>query len=132
MTNKERVQAIYAAFGRGDIPAILAQLSPAVDWDYAYPGIEVPWLQPRRGREGAGQFFAALAALEFHRFEITALAEAPGLVVALADLACTVKATGKPLREDGEAHLWFFDDSGQVTRFRHCADTAQHLAALRR
>jgi uncharacterized protein len=131
MTNKERVQAIYAAFGRGDVPAILAHLSPTVDWDYAYAGIEVPWLQPRRGREGAGQFFAALAALQFHRFEITAIAEAPGLVIALVDLDCTVNATGKTIRENGEAHLWHFDDQGQVARFRHCADTAQHLSALR-
>lgn len=36
MDNKQIVQTIYAAFGRGDIPAILEQLDDNVDWEYGY------------------------------------------------------------------------------------------------
>lgn len=32
MTPIERVQQIHAAFGRGDIPAILAALADDVEW----------------------------------------------------------------------------------------------------
>ncbi|MFL6203479.1 MAG: nuclear transport factor 2 family protein [Thermoanaerobaculia bacterium] len=69
MTGKETVQEIYAAFGRGDVPAILERLAPDVEWEYGASPTEVPWLQPRQGRAGAAEFFASLANLEFHRFE---------------------------------------------------------------
>ncbi len=32
VTNKQLVQSLYSAFGRRDIPAILAMLSPDVEW----------------------------------------------------------------------------------------------------
>lgn len=53
-------------------------------------------------------------------------------MVALFDLEVTVKDTGKRIVEQGEAHIWHFDDSGMVIRFRHCADTLQHAMALRK
>ena len=48
MSNIPTVQDIYAAFGRGDVPAILAQLAEDVDWEYGMADAGVPWLQPRR------------------------------------------------------------------------------------
>ena len=131
MTNRDRVQAIYAAFGRQDVPAILERLAEEVAWDYAYAPGEVPWLQPQHGRAGAATFFASLALLEIQRFEPKALLEGPGVVVALIDFDATVKATGHPIRERDEAHVWFFDGAGRVSRFRHCADTGQHMSAFR-
>ena len=32
---------------------------------------------------------------------------------------------------DEEMHLWTFDESGRVVRFRHYLDTAKHIAAAR-
>jgi uncharacterized protein len=32
---------------------------------------------------------------------------------------------------DEEIHLWTFDASGKVTRFRHDTDTAKHIRAAR-
>lgn len=131
MTPRETVQSIYAAFGRGDIPAILATMAEDVDWEYnAFPN-PVPWLQPRRGRAGVQAFFEALAALEFNQFEPRHfLAEGP-LVVALCDVTLTVKATGKQIVEPEEVHIWHFDDQGRVARFRHRSDTWQMAQALR-
>lgn len=37
------VQGIYQAFGRGDVPAILAQLAPNVEWEYGINSTDVPW-----------------------------------------------------------------------------------------
>jgi ketosteroid isomerase-like protein len=50
MNLSDNVQNIYAAFGRGDIPAILERLAPDVEWEYGVESTNVPWLQPRCGR----------------------------------------------------------------------------------
>jgi ketosteroid isomerase-like protein len=135
MSNVTAVRSIYAAFGRGDILAILDKLAEDVDWDYAYRAVAnpIPWLQPQRGKEGAAAFFRALQEnLEIHRFAVSAPAEGSDLVVALFDIEATVKATGKRFVEQDEAHVWRFNDAGKVNRFRHCADTYQQAVALNR
>ncbi len=134
MSHAQTVRTIYAAFQRGDIPAILEQLAEDVEWDFAYPAsYAIPWLLPRRGRAAVAGFFQAVADhLDFSRFEIEhLLAEGP-VVVALASLDATVKPTGRPIRESEEAHIWHFDERGKVRRFRHAADTLQHHRALQR
>jgi uncharacterized protein len=46
------VQEIYAAFGRGDVPAILDRLAEDVAWETTGTSVheDVPWLLPRVGR----------------------------------------------------------------------------------
>jgi uncharacterized protein len=127
MTCKETVQEIYAAFGRGDVPAILERLAPDVEWEYDASPTEVPWLQPRQGRAGAAEFFASLENLEFHRFELKMLLEEGATVMALLDAEATVRKTGLRFHELDEIHLWHFGDDGLVARFRHRVDTLRHL-----
>ena len=131
MSHKKTVEKIYEAFGRGDIPAILNQLAGDVEWEYAYREAPnpVPWLQPRNGRNAAGLFFESLGAVEFHGFTPTAILENGKIVVALINIEFTVKKTGKRVVETDEAHVWHFNDAGKVARFRHCADTFQHVMA---
>lgn len=52
MSNKQTVQNIYAAFGKGDMPAILDQLTDDIDWEYGYRRAPnpVPWLQPKENK----------------------------------------------------------------------------------
>jgi ketosteroid isomerase-like protein len=133
MTPLETVQHMYAAFGRGDVPAILACLAEDVQWEYGERGpspAPVPWLQPRRGRDAVIGFFEALTALEFSRFVPHKLLADGPLVVALIDLEATVRATGRTVVEDDEVHLWHFDAAGKVCRFRHRADSWVHAVAL--
>ena len=129
--NLNTVRAIYEAFGRGDIPAILAKLDENVEWEYGIATREVPWLLPRRGVKGAGEFFESLAAIEFHSFVPKAILAGENVVVALVDLSFTVKKTGKKVVEEDETHVWRFNEAGKVVRFRHCADTHQHVQAYR-
>ncbi len=131
MGNLETVQHIYAAFGRGDVPAILAHLADSVEWEYGLRSTDVPWLQPRQGRAEVPRFFASLSDLEFHHFQPKTFLEQDDVVVVLVDLEATVKATGKRIVEEDEVHLWYFNEAGQVRKFRHRADTHQHWAALR-
>lgn len=129
MSYKETVQEMYAAFGRGDVPAILERLSPDVEWEYDASPTEVPWLQPRQGRAGAAEFFASLANLEFHHFEPKLILAEGSTVVAVVDVDATVRKTGLRAREVDEVHIWHFGDDGLVTRFRHRADTLKQLRA---
>ncbi len=129
MSHTETVQAIYQAFGRGDVAAILEHLAEDVEWEYGVNSTDVPWLQPRRGRAGVVGFFEALGALDFQRFQPTALLEQGNVVVALLDLEATVRGTGRRVLEEDEVHIWRFDRAGKVRRFRHRADTHQHWTA---
>ena len=132
MSNIETVQSIYAAFGRGDVEAILGRLSESVEWEYGTPSTDVPWLQPRTGRAGAAEFFGTLRALEFRRFDVKLVAESGSTVIALVDLEAVVTATGKTFVEEDEAHIWHFGADGMVSRFRHRVDTHLQWLACQR
>lgn len=131
MNNMQTIQEIYAAFGRGDVPAILARLAESVDWEYGAKHSEVPWLQRRQGRDGAAAFFASLGGMQIHSFTPKAFLDGGSFVVVLVDIEFTVVATGKRVVEEDEVHLWHFDEQGQVARFRHRVDTLQHALACR-
>ena len=132
MDNLKTTQEIYAAFGRGDIAAILSRLSESVDWEYAATSNDAPWLQHGRGREGAGAFFASLAGMDIQRFGVNSILAGDNLTVALVNIEFTVKATGKRVVEEDEVHIWHFDANGQVARFRHRVDTLAHHRACQR
>ena len=128
MSNSEVVGRIYEAFARGDVPAILEHLAEDVEWEYGVNSTSVPWLQPRRGRREVPGFFEALAGVELHRFVPKMFLQSGDVVVVLVDVELTVRATGRRVVEDDEVHIWHFA-SGKVARFRHRADTHQHLRA---
>ncbi|MCW5632724.1 MAG: nuclear transport factor 2 family protein [Rubrivivax sp.] len=131
MTPIERIQQIYAAFGRGDIPAIQAALAEDVQWEYnAFPN-PAPWLQPITGRANVTRFFEALGAIELTQFEPKHFFSEGNLVVDLVDVAFTVRATGKRVVEPEAVHIWHLNDAGLVTRFRHRVDTWQTAQALK-
>lgn len=127
----EGVRLIYAAFGRGDMPAILASLVDDVDCEHdAFPS-RVPWLQLLKGRDSVLTFFQALnASVESTRFQPTHFLADGNTAVCLLDVAFTVKATGKRVNGPDEVHIWRGNDQGKVHRFRHRTDTWQCMAAL--
>jgi ketosteroid isomerase-like protein len=136
MGNRETVQAMYEAFGRGDVPAILERVSEDVRWE-SFPNgnagqdAGVPWLAERRGRDGVAEFFAIVGeAHEYHSFECKAvLADADETyVAALIEIDVTVRATGHRLRDE-HIHLWTFGDDGLVTALQHHVDTVKHARA---
>ena len=131
MTPKETVQHIYAAFGRGDVPAILACLAEDIEWEYGTAPNPVPWLQPLRGRAEVPRFFETLGSqVEFRSFMPKQIIAEGNLVVGLIDLDATVRATGKRVVETDEVHLWHFNAQGLAQRFRHRADSWHHAMAL--
>jgi ketosteroid isomerase-like protein len=129
VVHADTVRAIYQAFGRGDVNAILNYLADDIEWEYGPNSTDVPWLQPLRGRAQIPSFFESLRAIEFHRFEPTIFLENGYVVVALVDLEATVRATGRRIVEVDEVHIWHFDSDGKVIKFRHRIDTHQQWVA---
>jgi ketosteroid isomerase-like protein len=128
MSNLDTVQAIYAAFGRGDVEAILDQLADDVAWDHDAPSYGVPLFEPGTGKEHARRFFEATAALEFHRFEPTNFLVGGNQVAVPIDVKAEVKSSGR-VAEVLEIHLWTFGDDGKVSRFFHSIDRQAFVQA---
>jgi hypothetical protein len=129
MSHIESVEAIYDAFGRGDIPAILERLAEDVEWEQEMStGHGIPYLLPGRGRRHVQEFFESLAAIELTRFEPFSFLSNDTQVVCLVRATIRNRRTGKSF-DDLEAHLWGFDAKGRVNAFRHLADTHAHWLA---
>ena len=68
--NVSTVQTIYAAFGRADVPAILASVRSDTKWDFAGARAEVPWHAPVKSAADLPSFFGALMGnVRMARFE---------------------------------------------------------------
>jgi len=131
--NAATVAEIYAAFGRGDVPAILDALADGVAWevwaDNFAQRAEVTYLLPRRGPAQVAEFFTIVGGGTFHDFRVLDVIGSGRQVV--AEVVADWEVPGGGRLADEELHLWTFDDTGKVTRFRHYCDTAKHLAAAR-
>jgi ketosteroid isomerase-like protein len=133
MDNLSTVQGIYEAFGRGDVPAILARLDDDVVWENWPSSVQdagVPWLARREGREDVAGFFTALGAVDIHRLDALNFLSGGDQVAVVFAIDLTVRDSGVRL-QDEEIHLWTFAPDGRVTGFRHVTDTAKHIAAHR-
>lgn len=128
----ETVSAIYAAFGKGDIPSIIQHLSDNVQWeawaDNSAQKAGVPWLQARSGKASALQFFEIVSTFKLREFRVLSLLAGGNQVAAEFVIEFEAAGTGAICRDE-EMHLWTFDDNGKVIRLRHYADTAKHMAA---
>lgn len=137
MTNAQHtatVQRIYEAFGRGDVPAILAEVTDDVTWDaWAHPSAArsgVPWLGALHGKDGVQRFFTELgSALDFDDFRVVSLLEGPDRVGAEIEFTAHVRATGHEMSVE-ELHVWTFAPDGRVQAYRDYVDTAKDLEAL--
>jgi len=125
--NVQRIQELYAAFGRGDVPAILDQLTDDVVWYDPGPP-EVPHAGRYRGREEVGSFFARIAeTLEIEEFAPTEFLGQADRVVVLGSLHGRVKDTGRSYDNEW-AMVWTLRD-GKVAGWQIYEDTARELAA---
>lgn len=132
MTLTERMQQIYAAFGRGDIGYILEQLDPAVGWEEwgelnSAQRAGVPWLLPRKGRAGAREFFEVIGQWTFHQFSVVSIMEGENQVA--AEIEVEIELPGGRRFREKEMHLVTFSQDGLITRFRHYGDWGTHIEA---
>ena len=128
--NIETVKELYAAFGRGDVQAILDRLTDDVDWSTDAAIASAPWYGARRGKAEVPSFFEGIARTgPVTEFTLVSIAgNDDGDVHAFIRYAFTVAATGKDVAMNLH-HYWRFRD-GMVCYVRASEDTALVAAAL--
>jgi ketosteroid isomerase-like protein len=122
MTENTRViQEIYAAFSRGDIPALLESFGDAAA--FTIPGAaEIPMARTWRGRQGMLEFFTTLnQEAEFTEFAPREYIAEGDRVIVLGSYAGRVRRNGNEFRSEW-VMAWRLRD-GKVTEFREYNDT---------
>ena len=133
-SHTDTVAAMYEAFGRGDVAAILAALSEDIAWDvteepWTPHAAGVDWLAPRHGRAEVAEFFAIAGTWTYERFEILDLLASATQVAAIVRLVADLP-NGSRL-DEVVVHLWTFGDDGSIVALRRMLDTAANIAAAR-
>jgi len=123
--NSEQVGKAYAAFGRGDIPAILELVDDDVEWSSP---ATLPQGGEFKGRDGVLAFFESVgAAWDPLTVETEVVAEVSGdAVVAIVHASGTLRG-GKP-GQYGAVHVFTLRD-GRITGFREFVDVDQPIVA---
>ncbi len=125
MDNVTVVKNIYAAFGRGEIPAVLGAMSPGIKWFEAESNPYMPSGEPWVGPDAIlNNLFMRLGA-EWEGFTVhpASLYGAGDTVVVEARYTGTYKPTGRKL-DAQVCHVWDVRE-GKLTRFQQYVDTAK-------
>jgi ketosteroid isomerase-like protein len=124
----EIVKAIYDAFGKGDVPAVLGSFAPQIQWreaeNFLYAD-QNPYVGPQAVVEGVFQRIVA----DVENFSVLPqhFVDGGDIVVVEGRYRGKMKATGKPV--DAQfAHVWQLRD-GKVVRFQQYTDTRQWAQA---
>jgi uncharacterized protein len=120
--NIKTIQLIYEAFGRGDVNAILEQVTDDVEWAVE-PNGPAPWNGVRHGKDGVASFLGDLAAhVEVTEFTPLTFAANDTDVLTVVRYAHRVRATDKAGSMD--LHHWFRFRDGKIYYCRGTEDTA--------
>ena len=128
--NIELAQALYAAFGRGDIASIVAATTPDVTWGLDGRPTDIPMLGHHKGHAGVQAFFKVLA--ESH--DITSFT--PEEFYADGDKVFVLGRYSWIMKPSGRAgasewlHVWTIR-GGKVAALRSLNDTALLAEAWR-
>ncbi len=122
------VKALYDAFAKGDVPAVLGAFDPQIQWREAENFLYAdgnPYVGPQAVAEGVFQRIVSdvenFAVLPEH------FVEGGDTVVVEGRYRGKMKATGTPV--DAQfAHVWQLRD-GKVVRFQQYTDTKQWAEA---
>jgi ketosteroid isomerase-like protein len=108
----QTIKAVYEAFGRGDVDAIVATVTDDVDWSSDTGSDAAPWYGSRRGPSGVVAFFA----------------DNGDDVLTVVRFRARSRATGKSASM--QLHHWFHFRGDKIDYYRGTEDTAITLAAL--
>src|SRR5579862_1254780 len=120
--NVEFIKGLYGAFGRGDVPAVLAGFADDIEWHEA---LGMPYGGVYRGGDAVLQNVFGPIATDVEGFAVTAeeLVGSGDTVAAIVRYTGTGKVTGKVL-DVPVVHVWDIRD-GKLTRFRQFIDTVE-------
>lgn len=126
MSNVQIAKDVYAAFGRGDIPTVLAAFHPEIAWRQAegnpYQKDGTVWIGPQAVLDNL--FMRIGAEWDGFTIAIQAIHDAGDTVVIEGRYTGTYKPSGRKL-DSQLCHVWRFQD-GKLRSFQQYLNTA-HL-----
>jgi uncharacterized protein len=123
------VQRVYEAFGRGDVPTILDELTDDVDWAAESKQTVAPWHGRRMGKANVPSFFQAIGeTIEVTEFTPLAFASNDTDVMVVIRFGFTVRANGNSGVMD--LHHWWRFRGDKIYLYRGTEDTALTSALL--
>lgn len=127
--NKQTIEGLYAAFGRGDVPFIIGALDSDVEWWEAENFIYAD-KNPYRGPQSvlAGVFGRIMTDWEGFTVTPDEVLDAGDTVVGRGYYAGKHRRTGREVRAQF-AHVFKLRD-GRVMKFQQYTDTAQFREAV--
>ncbi|HEY9022945.1 MAG TPA: nuclear transport factor 2 family protein [Burkholderiaceae bacterium] len=115
------IRNVYAAFGRGDVPALLALTAPDVDWQF-HGDRDAGYTGTVRGPAQLGEWFGAVAQEDdIQAFEPREFLAGPDHVTVIGHERTIARATGRVF-ETPWIHVWRVRD-GVVAGFTGFFDT---------
>lgn len=125
--NLRTVRAVYHAYRRGDVDAILSALTDDVDW--AAEGAVAPWHGQRIGKAEVARFFGEIAAaIQIIAFTPIAVAASDDGLLAVVRVRFRALATGREAAMN--THHYFGFRKSEIEFYRVSEDTAQTAAVL--
>lgn len=127
--NVTKVQEVYDAFARGDMPTVLGAMDPGIDW--REPDGLSPLITSQTGPDAVLHNVFATVATIWAEFSVDAaeLLDAGDVVVGVGVYRAVSLDTGRKLLADF-THVWRFGSDGKITGFRTCTDTHLWREAL--
>ncbi|MCB0609885.1 MAG: nuclear transport factor 2 family protein [Lewinellaceae bacterium] len=122
ISNLETVQQIYAAFGMGDVPAILDRLSDNAVWEHYGNTDLVPFAGKFAGKGEILRFFQIMGEnTRFSDFQPRNFREEGNTVINEVYMEVTAVPTGKNVRLTATFY-WTFDGQGKVSHWKNEGD----------
>lgn len=129
-SNLNTVQHIYACFGQGDIPGILATLADQVSFFNAADPAVAPFGGTFKGKDGVTQFFVALGtSTETTHFAPSNFREEGNKVINDVIHDGIARSTNKPFSVLA-TFAWTFDNNGKVVDWTSAGDFSSINAAM--
>ena len=127
--NIKTIMAVYEAFGRGDVAAILDAVTSDVDWAAEADPAVAPWHGVRHGQQAVAAFFAEFGStMEVEEFTPVSIAANDTDVLSVVQFRARSRVTGKTAAMNLR-HFFKFRD-GKIAYYRGTEDTAQTQAVL--
>ena len=127
--NVTRLQSVYEAYARGDIPSVLAAMEPNLEWDEPLAP-DYPFRGIHRGPQGVANEVFGRFPTYFLEFEAVPeeFIDAGDRVIVLGEFQGKGKVSGKTFRAPF-VHIATFLD-GKWVRFQDYTDTGTIVATL--
>src|SRR4051812_21421715 len=127
--NIRTIEAVYEAFGRGDVAFIANCVTDDVDWASDTSSEAAPWFGQHKGPQGVGDFFRAFGgAMDVEEFTPLTFAANDDEVLTVVRIRMKSKQTGKVASM--QLHHWFRFANGKIAYYRGTEDSALTAATV--